>query len=334
MQDANHWFETIVVANEGKFMTAIPIIFAMFLSICGDLRSDTALPDKVGLLPVFFVPRGEDPPTPEEKLLLMKHLRWCQNRYRELLRGDTFRLAALTPEVYRGEQDLEFYQKQPEGSAPNFVGELLKSNNLNRYNCPFIFFVVVMSPKSDWIGGGARPLNGGNNWGGGIVEVTSNGLNQCPNFQSTARHEIGHSLGLPHVDVYGQSMESSRSMMSYNPAHHTNGFQDSPTPGEFSPEDLRALSMNKRCLETFRFDPAVEIPPGESISPQVVCLGPMDIVGQPSYDVNRTASTGDDRQSQAQTTVKKENKNADRPRCRKISCRMGIICRRMRIRCS
>lgn len=118
-------------------MTAIPILFAMFLSACGEPRSDTAPPDKVCLLPVFFVPRGEEPPTPEEKLRLMKHLRWCQNRYRELLRGDTFRLAAQTPEVYRGEQDLAFYQKQPQGAASNFVGELLKSKNLNRYNCPF-----------------------------------------------------------------------------------------------------------------------------------------------------------------------------------------------------
>jgi hypothetical protein len=233
----------------------------------------------------------------------MRHLKWCQERYATLLRGDTFRLAE-TPEVYRGNQDLEFYKKRPQGAAPDFVSELLKSKRLNRIDCPYIFFIVVMSPEVDWIGGGARPLNGGNNAGGGLVEMTSHGLDHCPNVQSTVRHEIGHSLGLPHVEDYGQSMESSRSMMSYNPAHHTNGFEDSPTAGEFSPEDLRALSMNKRCLEKFRFDPKTDIPPGESISPEIVCLGPMDIVGEPDYAEKTDTSAGKNRQDQTKIIPK------------------------------
>jgi hypothetical protein len=257
-------------------------------------------PETVGLLPVFFVPRGEAPPTPEQEAKLMRHLKWCQERYAILLRGDTFRLAE-TPEVYRGEQDLEFYKKRPQGAAPDFVGELLKSKRLNRINCPYIFFIVVMSPEEDWIGGGARPLNGGNNTGGGLVEMTSHGLDHCPNVQSTVRHEIGHSLGLPHVEVYGQSMESSRSMMSYNPAHHTNEFEDSPMPGEFSPEDLRAIALNKRCLEKYRFDPKTDIPDGESISPEIVCLGPMDIPGQADYVEQTEATAGENRHPQAQS---------------------------------
>lgn len=265
-------------------MTIASILLTTCLSFCGDALPVSAPPEKVALLPVFFVPRGEEPPAPDQCERLMKHLKWSQRRYAALLRGDTFRLAAETPEVFRGERDSAFYKKQPQGAAPDFVGELLKGKRLDRFNCPYIFFIVVMSPGEDWIGGGARPLNGGNNLGGGLVEVTSYGLDHSPNVQSSIRHEIGHSLGLPHVEVYGQSMQSHRSMMSYNPAHLTNGFEDSPTPGEFSPEDLRALALNKRCLEKFQFDPKLDIPEGETISPEIITLGPMDIPGQPAYE--------------------------------------------------
>jgi hypothetical protein len=299
-------------------MTLAPIILAMLLTSCGENPSETAAPEKVSLLPVFFVPRGEAPPTPEQKTNLMRHLKWCQERYAALLRGDTFRLAAETPETYQGERDSAFYKKQPQGAAPDFVGELLKSKRLNRVNCPYIFFIVVMSPEEDWIGGGARPLNGGNNLGGGLVEVTSYGMDHTPSVQATVRHEIGHSLGLLHADAYGQSMESGRSMMSYNPAHHTNGFEDSPTPGVFSPEDLRALSLNKRCLEKFRFDPRTDIPAGESISPEIVCLGPMDIPGQPDYVEKPEASPGENPQPQAQSEPQSMTEIRLKPRFRPL----------------
>lgn len=285
-------------------MTAASLLLATLITICGENPSETRLPEKVSVLPVFFVPKEESPPTAEQSALLMRHLKWCQDRYRKLLRGDTFRLVS-EPEVYRGEKDLEFYKNRPEGAAPDFVGELLKSKKLTRYNCPYIFFIVVMSPESDWIGGGARPLNGGNNLGGGLVEVTSHGLERSPNVQSTVRHELGHSFGLPHVDVYGQDMSSHRSMMSYNPAHLTHGFEDSPTPGEFSAEDLRALSLNRRCFEKFEFDPATDIPTGESISPEIVTLGPMEIPGQPSFEPARVAPASE--APQAEKNEKKEN---------------------------
>jgi hypothetical protein len=269
-------------------MNATSLLITALLSICVDAPTDMVLPENVSVLPVFFVPNGEALPTADQESRLVRHLKWCRDRYRTLLRGDTFRLVE-TPEVYRGERDSAFYRQRPQGAAPDLVGELLRSKKMNRYNCPYIFFIVVMSADSDWIGGGARPFNGGNNLGGGLVEVTSYGLDHSPNVQSTIRHELGHSFGLPHVDVYGQDMETHRSMMAYNPGHLTNGFQDSATPGEFSPEDLRAIALNKRCFAKFQFDPAEDIPTGESICPEIVCLGPMEIAGEGDFDPARIA---------------------------------------------
>ncbi len=94
-----------------------------------------------------------------------------------------------------------------------------------------------MNPNDGWPAGGGRPFNGGFNTGGGIVIMSSNGLDRAPNFQSTLQHELGHAFGLPHVDVYGYDMQTNMSMMSYNPSHHTNGFEPSATPGRFIPED-------------------------------------------------------------------------------------------------
>jgi len=43
-------------------------------------------------------------------------------------------------------------------------------------------------------------FNGGCNTAGGMEVMSSNTLDRAPNFQSTLQHEIGHALGLPHVD--------------------------------------------------------------------------------------------------------------------------------------
>jgi hypothetical protein len=212
----------------------------------------------------------------------MRHFRWTRSRYRELLGGHaSFTLKGRTPHVYRAEGNLAFYRAQPEAAAPQMVAELLKDLGYDRFNCPYILVSVLMNTEDGFPGGGGRPINGGFNTGGGIVILSSFGLDHAPNFQSTLQHELGHAFGLAHVDAYGYDMATSESLMSYNAAHHTKGFEPSQTPGVFIPEDLRSLALNQRVFPGFHFDPAKDVPPGYDLAPETG-YPPMNIPGQPA----------------------------------------------------
>jgi hypothetical protein len=150
-----------------------------------------------------------------------------------------------------------------------------------------------MNPKDDFPNGGGRSLNGGFNTGGGIVELSSYALDKIPNVQSTIQHELAHSFGLPHVDVYGYDMKSNDSIMSYNPKHHTKAFAPSATPGKLIPEDLRGLSFNHRVFSKLRFDRERDVPAGYALAERIVTLGPMQIPGQPDL-VKVTTEAGED----------------------------------------
>ncbi len=272
---------------------------------------DPTLPKQVDVLPVFFVAKGESLPTEEQKSLLMKHLKMSQDRYRELL-GDTFRLAKQQPDVYRSRRPFEFY-KGDDGGARHYVGELLEHYEFNRFNCPYVFLILVMNPREDYPTGGGRPCNGGFNTGCGLVQMSSYALDKIPNFQSTLEHEVAHSFGLPHVDVYGYDMKKNDSIMSYNPSHHTQGLRPSDRPGLFIPEDLRGLALNKRVFSKFRFDPAIDLPRGVSIAQRIIGLGPLDIPGQPFPVPAVTTSSGETFGSKASNVVGREIKPSKGP---------------------
>jgi hypothetical protein len=260
------------------------LLLAALISMCGILiaadppaktKEDSA--HEVTVLPIFFVPQDEVPPTPEQATSLMRHLEWAQTRYRELLRGeDTFALSQKMPLTYKAEQPLKFYRGLPEAAAPQIVNEMLAHLKSDRTTCNHILLVVMMNPHQDFPPGGGRSINGGFNTGGGIVVLSSYALEKFPNFQSTVQHEIGHSFGLPHVNAYGYSMKTNDSIMGYNPAHHTKGFTPSATPGILIPEDLRGLGMNKRVFPHFKFDPAKDVPSDYSMKP-VAKLGPIKL---------------------------------------------------------
>jgi hypothetical protein len=252
--------------------------------VAGSGRAQKATPPRaVKVLPVFFVPKGEAAPTDDQTKRLLKHLDWSRTRYRELLRNqDTFAIAEEKPRVYRSSRGLAFYREQPEGGAPQLVDELLTEWKLTRFNCPYVLLVVVMNPKDEFPVGGGRPLNGGINTGGGVIQLSTFAMDKRPNFQSTLQHELGHSFGLPHVDVYGYDMKTNASLMSYNPKHHTRGFAPGDTPGVLIPEDLRALALNRRVFPKLRFDPARDVPAGYKLAERIVPLGPMQIPNQPN----------------------------------------------------
>jgi hypothetical protein len=239
-------------------------------------------PARVIVQPVFFVPKGEQPPSERQADLLLRHLKQTQARYKELLGGrDTFTLAEGKPQVLMAERELDFYRQAPGGGASDCVCELLRRDKLNRYNCPYIYVAIFMNSHDSFPAGGARPCNGGFNTGGGILIMSSFGLDEASPFQSTMQHELGHAFGLPHVDVYGYDMMTNMSLMSYNPSHHTHGLQPSATPGVFIPEDVRGLALNRRAFPRLRYDPPRDCPPGYSIVPQIIGLGPMELAGPP-----------------------------------------------------
>jgi hypothetical protein len=250
-------------------------------------------PMRVQVRPVFFAPSDEAEPTAEQKRRFARHLDWCHRRYDEVLRGrDNFTLADGPALVHRSRVSLAELRAAPESGAPRLTGELLAATHTNRFNCPYVFVIVVMNPYDDFPIGGGRPLNGGYNTGGGIVILSSFALDNLPNIQSTLQHELGHAFGLPHVDVYGHDMKTDNSIMSYNPAHHTRRMRPSPKPGILMPEDLRGLSFNRRAFPNLTFRPARDIPAGYALAP-AVALGPMTIDGQPPYKVDVTTASGE-----------------------------------------
>lgn len=255
---------------------------------------EAAPPRAVKVLPVFFVPSGEPAPTEEQTKRLVKHVEWARARYKELLRDqDTFTVAEPAPRVYKSQRALAFYRDKPEAAAGHFVDELLTAYEHTRFNCPYVLLVVVMNPKDDFPVGGGRPLNGGINTGGGVIQLSSFALDQSPNFQSTLQHELGHAFGLPHVDVYRYDMKTNESLMSYNPKHHTKGFAPSSAPGVLIPEDLRGLALNRRVFPKLRFDPVKDVPAGYKMAGRIVPLGPMTIPNQPDGPKFETASGED-----------------------------------------
>jgi hypothetical protein len=270
------------------FFTALSIL-ATCQNVGMAAEQQASLPRAIRVLPVFFVPTGQQSPSQDQLKRLMRHLKWSQTRYRELLgHGTTFAIAEQKPRVYRSPRPLEFYRPQ-ERSAPQVVSELLTAFNYNRFNCPFILLVVMMNPKDDFPTPGGRPLNGGVNTGGGVIVLSSFTLDRSPYFQSTLQHELGHAFGLPHVDVYGYDMKTNASIMSYDPRHHTKGFTESRNPGKLIPEDRRGLALNTRAFPKFHFDPEKDIPRGYSIA-KIVTLGPMTIPEQSEGPVVTTHS--------------------------------------------
>jgi hypothetical protein len=252
-------------------------------------------PDRIRVLPVFLVPRGQRPPTPDHSARFMRHVKWAQTWFRNGLSGrDSFELAKDVPDVVRLKKPIEFYKQLPKGqSAGHFVSELLDHYGFSRFKCPYIFCLVVMNPSERWPIGGGRTINGGINRGGGMLQISSFALDKIPNIQSTLRHEIAHACGLPHVAIYGYDMKTNSSVMAYNTSHRTNGLKEAQHPARLIPEDLRALALNPRVFPKLTFDAAQDLPSGYRLFPQVPLIGPMKLPDHPNFGPILTTPSGE-----------------------------------------
>ncbi|MDP2875410.1 MAG: hypothetical protein Q8O00_04440 [Holophaga sp.] len=273
-----------------------------------------AIPGRVRVLPVAFVPRDQSPPEPVETKLFLQHVDLARRRFREMLHGDTFEIAGEGRlKVVHGRKTLDHYRRARERGAPDMVAELLAEFGLTRFSNPYVFCILVMNARDSFPEGGGRPINGGVNLGGGMMYIASFELKRNAHFQTTLQHELGHGFGLPHVDVYGYPMQETDSIMSYNPAHHGRGLQPSPTPGTLIPEDRRALALNNRVFVNTTFRPARDIPSGGRISPRIVPLGPMTLPGHPDFYPTVWTDGGEYLESRAVNVIQGEIKPSSGP---------------------
>jgi hypothetical protein len=230
----------------------------------------------VRVLPIYYVPAGQKPPSESLRAAFTRHLKIAQARYAELLpQRITFALTDGPARIIHGREDLAWARKDYKAEAKSMTCEILRGLDVTQLTCPWVLAVMVMNSEDGFPAGGGRPLNGGLNRGGGVVFLSSHALDHSPNFQSTLQHELGHGFGLTHVNTYGRDMQKSPSLMSYNKAHHTRGFEPSATPGVLIPEDLRALAYNQLVFPGLRFVPARDVPNGYVLHPKVIVLNPM-----------------------------------------------------------
>ena len=250
---------------------------------------------QIQVLPLVVVPLNVALPVEQQAVHWMKHLIWTQRYFAERLNGDTFRLASEQPTIVTLRRPLSFYKGLKKGEAATYwTAELLDHFKLNRFDCPYTFCCLVMNPEERWPIGGGRSINGGINRGGGMLVMSSFALDKLPNFQSTLRHEIAHTVGLPHVDVYGYDMKTTRSLMAYNTMHQTNRFRESKTPARLIPEDVRALALADSVFPNTRFDVKTDLPSGYELFPRVITLPAMKIPGRPDYGPTFSTPSGED----------------------------------------
>ncbi|MEZ6125993.1 MAG: hypothetical protein R3C49_22930 [Planctomycetaceae bacterium] len=277
-------------------------------------------PESVSVFPVFFVASDQREPDRQQADLLMRHLKLSQRWFRDQLKGGgTFELFSEQPYLFRGRHPLAYYAGLPSGQrAPAHLQELLEHFQLTRFNCPFVF-VMLLDDLSERPAGG-RPINAGFNGGGGVVQFSRKFLTPQSAIQGTLRHELGHAFGLQHVSLYGYDMKNNPSVMSYDKRSQTRGFEEGPIPDVLIPEDIRALALNDRVFPRLEFDERKHIPNGYQISPVMRALPPMTLPDGPADLVRVVSKSGEDVSSRAQNLVRRRIV----PNVRSESNRQGI----------
>ncbi|MCE5186088.1 MAG: hypothetical protein LLF76_08190 [Planctomycetaceae bacterium] len=236
--------------------------------------SEMIIPARIQIQPMFFVPIDQAPPTSEQQLKLTRHILTSQKNYQRMLKNrDTFRISDRKPLICRGRFALDYYKTQDQKSLSILpVEEVFERFGYSRFNCPYLYVIIVMNASENIPAGGGRPFNRGFNNGGGFVYVSSYALDKSPGFQSTLLHELGHSFGLVHAASYGYDMNTNLSVMSYNQENLWDGYRVTKRAGTLIPEDLRALNFNKRVFPNFTFNAETDVPQNYKLHPVVVRL--------------------------------------------------------------
>ena len=248
-------------------------------------------PERLSVMPVIFTPKGESVPKKDLDAVILRHLKWTQRRYGELL-GTTFEIEDKVQRV-GGKKTLPQYRKREGDAVLDFAAECLDHFKYNRFNCPHVFLMVIVNPKDDWPLGVGCALNGGYNTGPGALMMSTDVFTKLPNTQSTLEHEIGHSFGLPHVDVYGIDLNgNSRSLMSYNRQHWTKGFEPAVSPATMIPEDIRGLALNDRALPNLEFSESNDVPKDYKLFWTPIPLNRCKLDGQPDYAIDVRTNAG------------------------------------------
>ncbi len=263
------------------------------------------VPEHVRVLRIFFVAAGEKAPSEEQSSRLVRHLRLAQGCYRRMLKGrDTFEIEDGPPLTIQGKQPLDDYKVEGEACKFNYepLREIFAQCGWNRFNCPYVLVVIMMTEGE--CGSGGRPFNPGFNGGGGLVITPSYVLDNVAWFQYTLQHELGHSVGLVHLDSYGYDQRNSRSIMSYDKKLRWTGFRPPKVAGILIPEDLRALAKNKKVFPKFYFDAEKDIPHGYKICRTVIRLAPpSELPGEKEYRIAVETDSGEAYESSVSNIV-------------------------------
>lgn len=264
-------------------------------------------PKRLKVLPVFFVPKGQLEPTGTQIIKLNKHLKVAQQCYKKMLSGrDTFEIAGR-PKVVHYHSTLVSLKQQVEKHQLSryLLSELLPELKVNRFNCPYVFVVVIMNPNEAWPTASGRPTNSGFNSGGGIATFSSIKLDAKKSlFQGSVQHELGHALGLVHVKSYGYDQYKNKSIMSYNKSNYWNNYTPPKERGILIPEDIRALAMKKLVFPDLYFDVKRDVPEGYRMSSKIPYLSfEPTIPGQELYEIKLSTKSGEEGGTKADNVV-------------------------------